>query len=121
MRMADLVLRLAVAVILGQTLYFKFLGAPESVEIFSTLGVEPWGRFLTAILELVAVILVLIPSKVAWGALLSAGLMMGAILSHLTLLGISVGGDGGVLFGLAVITLGCSLILVWRRREQLGR
>ena len=40
----SLVLRLVPAIILLQTLYFKFSAAPESVFIFEQLGLEPWGR-----------------------------------------------------------------------------
>lgn len=96
-------LRLLVAVILGQTLFFKFSGSEESVYIFETLGMEPWGRFASGALELVAVLLLLSPRGIALGALLSAGVLSGAIVSHLTRLGIEVKGDGGLLFGLGVI------------------
>ena len=45
-------LRLIVAVILLQTLFFKFSAAKESVYIFSTLGMEPWGRIGSGVFEL---------------------------------------------------------------------
>ncbi|HEX9642014.1 MAG TPA: DoxX family protein, partial [Candidatus Krumholzibacteria bacterium] len=76
------------AAILLQTLFFKFSGAPEPVHIFTTLGAEPWGRYASGVAELIAGILLLIPSRAAWGALLAAGVMAGAIVSHLTVLGI---------------------------------
>lgn len=112
------ILQLIAAVILAQTLYFKFSGAPESKFIFTTLGVEPWGRIATGGIELVAVVLLLTPRTPVLGALLSAGLMAGAIGSHLTRLGIVVQDDGGLLFALAIAVLVCALgILAIRRRQ----
>jgi uncharacterized membrane protein YphA (DoxX/SURF4 family) len=101
-------MRLVTAGILLQTLFFKFTGAAESVFIFETLGAEPYGRIGSGVVELVASVLILVPSTVALGALLSVGVMSGAILSHLTVLGIEVMGDGGLLFALAIIVLACS-------------
>jgi hypothetical protein len=110
--------QLTAAAILGQTLFFKFTGAPESRYIFSTLGVEPWGRIGTGVLELIAVGLLLYPRTPALGAVLAVGLMGGAILSHLTRLGIEVQGDHGLLFRLALTVMASALIvLVLRRRE----
>jgi uncharacterized membrane protein YphA (DoxX/SURF4 family) len=93
-------LRLVAAGILLQTLFFKFTGAEESKYIFSTLGVEPWGRIGSGVVELVAAILILIPRTTTIGALLALGTMSGAILSHLAFLGIEVKNDRGLLFGL---------------------
>lgn len=109
-----------IAVILLQTLYFKFTGAEESVFIFKTLGMEPWGRLGTGVAELVASILLFVPSLVVYGAIMTVGLMSGAILGHLTELGIEVQGDGGYLFSLAVICLASSLLILWIRRKQLA-
>src|SRR5262245_40481241 len=111
-------LQLLVAGILLQTLFFKFTGAAESVYIFSTLGVEPWGRILSGIVELVAAILLLVPATTTVGAVLALGVMAGAIGSHLTVLGIEVMGDGGLLFGLALtVFVSSAAILVLRRSE----
>ncbi len=96
------VLRIIAAIILGQTLFFKFSGAEESKYIFSTLGMEPAGRYGSGVAELIAVVLLLIPGTAAWGALLGLGVISGALVSHLTVLGIEVKGDGGLLFYLAV-------------------
>ena len=105
--------RLVAAIVLLQTLYFKFSGATESVYIFTTVGMEPWGRIGIGILELLAAILLLI-NRTAWmGAFLCIGLMLGAIGMHLTLLGIAVQGDGGLLFGYAIlISLSAIVVLV---------
>lgn len=113
------VLRLAAAVIMLQTLYFKFTAAPESVYIFSTLGLEPWGRIGIGSLELIASILIVIPKTTSLGALLAAGIMAGAIFSHLTKLGIVVQNDGGQLFMLALIVFLCSAVLLLILRKQL--
>jgi hypothetical protein len=115
------VLQLSVAAILLQTLFFKFTGADESVFIFSTLGAEPWGRYASGVAELVAAALLLVPGGAAYGALLSLGVISGAIVSHLTVLGVEIRGDGGLLFALALIVFICSLaILALRWRELPG-
>lgn len=112
------VAQVVAAGILAQTLFFKFTAAPESVYIFSTLGIEPVGRIGSGVAELIAAILLLIP-QVAWaGALMGMGVMAGAILSHLTKLGIEIQGDGGELFGLAVIVLvACGIVVFLKRKE----
>lgn len=113
------ILRILAAIVLGQTLYFKFSGAEESIHIFSRLGVEPWGRFLTGALEAIAVALLLVPRTAALGGLMAAGLMTGAILSHLGPLGIEVQGDGGLLFGLACAVWVAGAVVAFLRRKQL--
>lgn len=106
------VLRLIVAGILLQTLHFKFTAAPESVYIFSKLGLEPWGRIGSGIAELVAAMLLLIPRTVICGALLAMGVITGAIISHLSKLGIVVQDDGGLLFALALVIFIGSLFII---------
>jgi len=121
MRMKNIsswLLRLLAAGILLQTLYFKFSAQPESVELFTKLGVEPWGRIGTGVVELVAGLLLLVPATAFAGALLSVGVMAGAILSHLTVIGIESKGDGGQLFGMAIVVLAASLVLCWMHRQQ---
>jgi len=113
------ILRLIAAGIMLQTLFFKFSAAPESVYIFSTLGMEPWGRIGTGVLELVASVLLLIPAVTAFGALLGAGLMAGAVMSHLTRLGIVGQDDHGRLFLYACLVLVSCLILLYTHRAQL--
>ena len=106
--------RIVAAVILLQTLFFKFTAAPESVYIFTKVGAEPWGRIGSGIIELIAAVLLLTPRSVWAGAILALGVMAGAIVSHLTVLGIEVQGDKGLLFALALIvfvTSGAALIL----------
>ena len=110
-------LRIVAAVILLQTLFFKFTAAEESVYIFSQLGMEPWGRMGTGILELVASALILYPRTTPLGALLAAGLMSGAIWFHIAKLGIIVRNDGGQLFiyALLVFISSVTLIIIYRK------
>jgi uncharacterized membrane protein YphA (DoxX/SURF4 family) len=112
-------LRLVAAIIMLQTLYFKFTGAEESVYIFTTLGIEPYGRIGSGIIELIASVLILIPSTTAVGALLAIGVMSGAILSHLTKLGIEVQNDGGQLFIYALLVFISSLFLLVLFKDQI--
>jgi uncharacterized membrane protein YphA (DoxX/SURF4 family) len=118
------ILRLAAIVILLQTLFFKFSAAPESVYIFTKLGAEPWGRIGSGVIELIAAVLLLTPRFTWLGSLLAMGVMAGAILSHLTLLGIQVQGDKGLLFALAVIVFvaaGVNLLLHRTEIPIIGR
>jgi uncharacterized membrane protein YphA (DoxX/SURF4 family) len=112
------ILRVVPAIILLQTLFFKFSAAAESVHIFSTLGLEPLGRITVGILELIAAVLLLVPYTTLFGAILGAGSMVGALFSHLTKLGIVVLDDSGALFILALIVFVscCTLIIIFRRK-----
>jgi hypothetical protein len=116
---ASWILQLLVAVILFQTLFFKFTAAEESVYIFQTLGLEPWGRIGSGVAELVAVVLLLHPKTAPVGAILTIAVLSGAILSHLTKLGIVVKNDGGLLFILAVVCLVGSISILFIRRSAI--
>lgn len=111
--------RIVAAIILLQTLYFKFTGAPESVYIFTTVGMEPWGRIGVGVLELIASALLLFGATAWLGAGLSLGLMIGAIGMHLTRLGIVVQDDGGQLFFYAVAVTLCSAYVLWVNKDKL--
>jgi hypothetical protein len=113
------IIKLTAVIILLQTLYFKFTGAEESVYIFQTLGIEPFGRIGSGVVELIASILILIPRTTLLGALLGLGTMLGAIFSHIFVLGIEVKNDGGTLFVLALITLLSCLLLVYTERNKI--
>lgn len=119
MKYAKLIIRIAVAIILIQTLRFKFTAHPDSVYIFSQVGLEPVGRIGIGVLELIAGILLLIPRTVWVGAGLTLGIIGGAIGMHLTKLGIEVNGDGGVLFITAVVTFLLSAITLWFYRSDI--
>jgi hypothetical protein len=114
-------LRAIAAVILLQTLFFKFTGAKESVYIFTTLGMEPWGRIGSGVAELIASVLLLLPQTVVFGAILSLGVISGAIFFHLTKLGITLPlvDDHGELFALAVIVFVCSAVVLIMHRDEL--
>jgi hypothetical protein len=110
-------LRAIAAVIMLQTLYFKFTAQPESVELFSMLGMEPWGRIGTGVLELIASILILYPRSSWLGAGLGLGLMSGAIFFHLTILGIFFGGNA-LLFSYAVVVfISCAILLLFDKEK----
>jgi len=118
-RIISWICRITAAVILAQTLFFKFSGAEESVYIFTKVGLEPWGRYGSGVAEFIAAILLLTP-RFAWaGALLALGVITGAIVSHLTVLGILVKDDGGLLFGLAIAVFLTSSITAYLHRRQI--
>jgi uncharacterized membrane protein YphA (DoxX/SURF4 family) len=114
-----LVLKLIVAVILLQTLYFKFTGAAESKYIFETVGMEPWGRIGSGVVELIAAILILIPRTTWLGALLALGSVTGAIFFHLTKLGIVVMNDNGLLFIMACTIFIFCLFILWSEKQKI--
>lgn len=114
----DLVLAIIAAVIMLQTLFYKFSGSAESIYIFSALGIEPWGRIGAGVSELIAGILLIINRTRILGALMGIGIMLGAIAAHVLVLGIVVQADGGKLFMLALITFLACFILIARNRHQ---
>lgn len=113
-----LVIRIIVAMILIQTLRFKFTAHPDSVYIFKTVGIEPYGRITIGVLELIAGILLLIPKTVWAGSLLTLGVISGAIIMHLTQIGIEVNNDKGILFITAVVTFILSAIIFYQHRKD---
>jgi hypothetical protein len=115
------ILQVVAAVILFQTLFFKFTGAKESIYIFSTVGMEPWGRIGSGVVELIASILLVIPATVTIGAIISLATISGAIFFHLTKLGIALPAvnDRGELFALAVVVFVVSLAILFIRRAEI--
>jgi uncharacterized membrane protein YphA (DoxX/SURF4 family) len=112
------ILRLIAAIILLQTLFFKFTAAPESVYIFSTIGMEPWGRIGSGIAELITSILILVPATTAIGALIGLGVMSGALFFHITKLGLVVMNDHGQLFIYALLVfISCLVLLILNKRK----
>lgn len=112
------IFRLIPAIILLQTLYFKFTGAPESVYIFQTVGMEPWGRYASGVAELIAAVLIMIPRYSWLGALMTLGVLSGALFFHLTKLGVVVMDDGGQLFIYALTAWICAfIVLVFQRKD----
>ena len=114
-----LAIRITVAIILIQTLRFKFTAHPDSIYIFTKVGLEPFGRIGIGILELIAAILILIPKTIWAGALLTVGLLSGAVMMHLTQLGVEINNDGGTLFYTAIGVLLLSVIILFDQRKKI--
>ncbi|MCF8321980.1 MAG: DoxX family protein [Flavobacterium sp.] len=112
----SLLLRIIIAVIFLQTLYFKFTAHPDSVHIFQSLGIEPYGRIGLGIIELITSFLIFIPRTKIIGVFLSLGIISGAIFSHFLVIGTNVEGDGGKLFLLAIVVFlsAISLIILYK-------
>ncbi|WP_425389463.1 DoxX family protein [Ekhidna sp.] len=110
--------RLIVAIILAQTLPFKFSGSEESVWIFEQIGWEPWGRYLIASIETVSTIFLLTNYYII-GAIISLSIISAANFLHFTKLGFIVNDDGGTLFILSIIVIFCSLwiVLYWNMQR----
>jgi uncharacterized membrane protein YphA (DoxX/SURF4 family) len=113
-----------VAVILAQTLFFKFTYAPETQVIFADRGGRP-AATAVGLVELVCVVLLLIPATAALGAVLSLAVISGATFTHLTSLGIQIRNpgtgetDGGLLFALALmVAVGSMVVLAFRWRQR---
>jgi hypothetical protein len=105
--------RIVSSLILLQTLYFKFSAAEESVYIFTMVDMEPYGRYATGIVELLAAVLIIIPKTSLYGAFLALTVMLGAIGSHLFILGLEVMNDGGQLFIYSLVVSLCCLIIIY--------
>lgn len=118
-RSISVICRGVAAVILLQTLFFKFTAAPESVYIFSKIGLEPWGRIGSGVVELIAALLLFVPGYHWLGAMVAIGVLAGAIVSHLTVLGIVVMNDGGLLFILALVTVACCTVVLFLERRSI--
>ena len=116
--LTDWALRLAPAAILAMAVPAKFIGDPGAVAMFTQLGAEPFGRVATGGFELLAVVLLLVPGVTIYGALLTSGLMSGAILSHLVVLGVAPGGDPSM-FAMAAVAFLASATVIWRRRREI--
>ncbi|MGH7702496.1 MAG: DoxX family protein [Gemmatimonadales bacterium] len=110
------VAQLIAAAILATAGGAKLAGAADPVALFTLLGVEPWGRLLLGTFEVLTTLLLLWPRTAALGGLLGAGLMLGAIGTHLFKIGITYGGDPS-LFILACVVLIACLATVWLRRR----
>lgn len=117
----SLFLRLLVAAIFLQTLFFKFTAAPESVALFESLDAEPWGRIASGVAELFVSVCLFVPGFTAVAGLGGLVIMSGALVSHVWVLGIEVQGDGGLLFGMACVVFVSCAALVVMDRHQLKR
>lgn len=118
-RKVTVICGLVAAGIMLETLFFKFTGAPESRYIFQKMGTEPWWRWGQGLWELAASIGLLLPRWRWAGGVLTTGAMLAAILSHMTWLGYAVLGDHGLLFGMALVTFGCGVTVLWLNRASI--
>lgn len=114
-----LIIRIVIAAILIQTLRFKFTAHPDSVYIFEKAGLGDVGRIGSGIVELIAAILILIPRTIWLGAILTLGIISGAIITHLTKIGIEVNGDGGTLFFMAILLFILSSVTLWLHKKEI--
>jgi uncharacterized membrane protein YphA (DoxX/SURF4 family) len=112
-------IRIIIAIVLLQTLRYKFTGHPDSIYIFSKIGLEPVGRIGIGTLELIAALLILIPRTVWMGSLLSIGIISGAIFLHLSQLGVEINNDGGRLFYMAISIFILSGLVLWNQRKKI--
>ena len=113
------VIRIVIAVLLVQTLFYKFTGHEDSIYIFEKAGLGDAGRIGSGIAELIAAILILIPRTIWLGATLTLGIIAGAILTHLTKIGIEINGDGGTLFFMAIFIFILSFITLFLHRKEI--
>lgn len=115
------VLKIIAAIIMMQTLFYKFSGAQESVDLFTKLAGEneAYMRVGTGVLELIASVLLFIPKSIWFGAFMTIGLMSGAILGHLTKIGISHNNDGGLLFGAAIFILIVGVLVLFIEKKNI--
>lgn len=118
MKILEWLISIVASLILLQTLFFKFSGAAESIYIFEVVGLEPYGRIGSGVVELIAGLLLLIPKYRVYGAMIGLMVITGAIFFHLTKLGIEIQNDGGLLFYYAlVVFFSCLIVLILRRKE----
>ena len=99
--------------------FYKFVSTGSDVLIFTELGMEPHGRYIIGSLEILAGFLLFTNQMTAWGSFLGLGVMVGALIAHLTVLGFDVNGDGGFHMVLFVVTTSSCLLVTWHRRTQL--
>lgn len=117
------VLRIALAGLYLMMSLPKFAGADMTIHIFSSIGIEPWGRYLTGAIEVLVFLLVLIPATTIYGVLLSLVTIFGALMTHFFIIGIVVKNasgtinDGGEIFITALIILALSLINLYVHRS----
>ena len=115
------VIRIAISLIYLQTLYFKFTAHPDSVYIFSKLGLEPYGRIGIGMLELIVAILLVLNKTKLLSIIVSLGIITGAIASHLLVIGITIKEDHGGLFTLAIIIFTLNIVLIYLHKTDFSK
>jgi uncharacterized membrane protein YphA (DoxX/SURF4 family) len=81
------VLQLGAAVMFLMAGGAKLAGAPDMVGVFEAIGMGQWFRYLTGAIEVGAALMLLVPSLAFYGAALLVPTMLGAIMTHLFILG----------------------------------
>jgi len=89
----------------------KLLGAPAMVGLFDAIGIGQWFRYLTGLIEVGSALALLVPSFAVFGALALVATMVGAIVTHLFIVGGSPAMPAILLVGSAAV--------VWTRRHQI--
>lgn len=112
----DWIVRIVAVLILIPAFYFKLSGADRSIATFSALDAEPFGRYAVGFAELIVVVLLLIPQTSWLGAMVAGVIMIGAVGSHISVLGFA--GDTGVSFVLALVVLVCAIAEIYASRDR---
>lgn len=105
------VLKIAVAGMFLMAGGSKLAGVEQMVQLFDTIGLGQWFRYVTGITEVTGALLILIPATTAFGAILTVGTMVGAIITHLFL----IGGNPAMPIGLLV----GSLFILYFKKDQI--
>ncbi len=111
---------LVAAILFLQSVYFKFIAASGSIFIFTEIGIEPYGRIIIGVLELVVTVLLIFRKTSLLGAILGLGFILGVIFTHLFILGINVQNDGGLLFGMAIVVLISVIVTISLQSKKLS-
>ena len=107
---------LAAAILLGAAVG-KFSSTAGDVFIFTELGMEPTGRIIIGLIEATAALMLLTKNYPALGALLGIGVMCGAVIAHVSVLGFNVQGDRGLhIVLLLTVVLSSGTVLIARRK-----
>jgi putative oxidoreductase len=88
----------------------KLAGLPMMVQMFGVIGIGQWFRYATGTIEVVSAVLLLIPTAAAYGAAVLAVTMIGAIITHLFI----VGGSPAM----PIVLLAATTVIAWARRDD---
>jgi len=108
------VLQLCIIALFAPAAYSKLTSHEASIALFTELGMEPTGRYVIGFLEAVACALLLMPNTAVHGAILSLGIMIGAVIAHFSKIGFN---DMFAYF--AIILVICSSAIIYLRRKQI--
>ena len=109
-RFSERSLQIAAAGMFLMVGFLKLSGNAQLVGLFEAIGLGQWFRYMTGTLEVAGAILLLIPRTSGLGALMLAGVMAGAVMTHLFVVG------GSPL--MAIILLAVTTVVAWGRRQR---